>query len=193
MVQQKLWLPVSECVGHLRAGYACGLLTRDVKAMQKDIRELGLPLYYVLGNHDSNYFRNNPERFSEKEMRELYLPERERIYCRKQGQLPILECGARTAPFSRSEEHASDKLYYRNRFANPVIGHGMECTSSDKLYYYQDFPGKHLRMIFLDSFDPNESVRYGFHEEELDWLNTSTYQSNGVCARRSSSQSSSSS
>ena len=141
-----------------------------VKAMQKDIRELGLPLYYVLGNHDSNYFRNNPERFSEKEMRELYLPERERIYCRKQGQLPILECGARTAPFSRSEEHASDKLYYRNRFANPVIGHGMECTSSDKLYYYQDFPGKHLRMIFLDSFDPNESVRYGFHEEELDWL-----------------------
>jgi RNA polymerase sigma factor (sigma-70 family) len=47
--------------------------------MQKDIRELGLPLYYVLGNHDSNYFRNNPERFSEKEMRELYLPERERM------------------------------------------------------------------------------------------------------------------
>ncbi len=158
-------------LGDATDGLVQAEITRDyVEAMQKDIRDLGLPLYYVLGNHDSNYFRNNPERFSEKEMRELYLPEREKIYCRKQGQLPTIECGAGTAPFIGSEEYTSDKLYHRNRYANPVIGHGMKCTSSDKLYYYQDFAAEHLRMIFLDSFDPNESVRYGFHEEELDWL-----------------------
>ncbi len=43
------------------------------------------------------------------------------LYYRKQVQLPIIECGARDAPFIRSVGIASDKLYYRNRFANPVI------------------------------------------------------------------------
>lgn len=104
-------------LGDATDGLVQAEITRDyVKAMQKDIRNLELPLYYVLGNHDSNYFRNNPERFSEEEMLGLYLPERGRPY------------------------------------------------------YFQDFDAEHLRMIFLDSFDPNENVRYGFPEGELDWL-----------------------
>ena len=104
-------------LGDATDGLVQAEVTRDyVTAMQRDIQGLGLPLYYVIGNHDSNYFRKNPERFSEEEIRALYLPERE------------------------------------------------------KLYYYQDFSCQRLRMIFLDSFNPKETVRYGFHEEELEWL-----------------------
>lgn len=92
-------------------------VTRDyVVSMQEDINGLGLSLYYVIGNHDSNYFRNNPERFSQEEILSLYLPGR------------------------------------------------------SKCYYYADYPEQHLRMIFLESFDPDEQIRYGFSDEELDWL-----------------------
>ena len=47
----------------------------------------------------------------------------------------------------------------------------------DHLYYDTILPvglpadsATRLRMIFLDSFDPMEQTRYGFHDEELDWL-----------------------
>ena len=104
-------------LGDTTDGLVQAEVTRDyVSAMQEDIGVLGLPLYYVLGNHDSNYFRNNPECFTEKEKREVYLQGRE------------------------------------------------------KSYYYQDFDSQRLRAIFLDSFDPEEKIRYGFREEELDWL-----------------------
>lgn len=89
-----------------------------VRHMQEDIRALGLPLYYAVGNHDYNYFRNNPERFDRRRMYELYL----------------------------------------------AAGAG------GRLWYYRDFPGNRLRLIFLESFDPAEKIRYGFPEEELDWL-----------------------
>ncbi len=104
-------------LGDATDGMVPAEVTRDyVSAMQADIRSLEIPLYYTIGNHDCNYFRNNPECFSQEEIRRLYLPERE------------------------------------------------------KLYYHQDVPEHHLRMIFLESFDPAEKIRYGFHEEELDWL-----------------------
>jgi len=42
------------------------------------------------------------------------------------------------------------------------------------LYYYIDVAdgeeGPGLRMVFLNSFDPDRQVRYGFDDEELDWL-----------------------
>lgn len=104
-------------LGDATDGLVQAEITRDyVSAMQEDIRGLRLPVYYVLGNHDSNYFRKNPECFSEEEIRNLYLGGRERSY------------------------------------------------------YYQDFEKQCLRMIFLDSFDPREKIRYGFSEAELDWL-----------------------
>lgn len=37
-------------------------------------------------------------------------------------QLPIIECGARDAPFIRSEEIASDKLYYQLKWLDSRIG-----------------------------------------------------------------------
>ncbi len=104
-------------LGDMTDGLVPAEVTRDyVAAVQEDIRTLGVPLYYVLGNHDSNYFRNNPERFSREEIRRVYLQGRE------------------------------------------------------KEYYSVDFEEQKIRMVFLDSFDPAEKVRYGFAEEELDWL-----------------------
>lgn len=80
------------------------------------IETLQLPFYYTLGNHDYNYFRANSQRFTEKELCDIYLN-------------------------GRTEK-----------------------------YYYQDFEKQKLRIIFLDSFSPERKVRYGFSEEELDWL-----------------------
>ena len=165
-------------LGDATDGLVQAEITRDyVKAMQGDIRNLGLPLYYVLGNHDSNYFRNNPERFSEEEMRELYLSE-----CGKSkygnGFADLVIEKTEDESLAEGEEVASDKAYERKQVQYPVVEYGVEGASSignewqetHKTYYYQDFAGNHLRMIFLDSFNPNEKVRYGFHEEELDWL-----------------------
>lgn len=80
---------------------------------------LNTPLYYVIGNHDYNYFHQNPEPFSKKEMLGLY--------------------------FKENEEQK-------------------------ELYYYRDFEKQQLRIFFLESFSPKETIRYGFPEEELDWL-----------------------
>ncbi len=91
-------------------------ITRDyVRMMQEDLQGLGIPLYYTLGNHDSNYFRGNPEPFDRQEMYDLYLGGKPGHYC-----LDDAERG--------------------------------------------------LRMIFLESFDHREKIRYGFSGAELDWL-----------------------
>jgi hypothetical protein len=36
--------------------------------------------------------------------------------------------------------------------------------------HYTDYPEQRLRLVFIDSFDPKESVRYGFSRDCLDWL-----------------------
>jgi len=38
-----------------------------------DLRSLGLPLYFLPGNHDTNYFRNNPQPFTRKQVEDIYL------------------------------------------------------------------------------------------------------------------------
>ncbi len=43
------------------------------------------------------------------------------LFYRKQKHLSVIKCGAKDAPFIGSEMHTSDKPYYRNRSANPVI------------------------------------------------------------------------
>ncbi len=40
----------------------------------------------------------------------------------------------------------------------------------EQLYYHKDFSEQKLRMIFLDSFDPTEKVRYGYKNETLNYL-----------------------
>lgn len=43
-----------------------------VKKIQDDLEKCGVPVYSVVGNHDSNYFRNHGREFTSQEMRELY-------------------------------------------------------------------------------------------------------------------------
>lgn len=63
-------------LGDLTDGMVSREVTTDyVNKMMEDMRSIGLPLYLILGNHDSNYFANNPERFTEEEQYELYLKE----------------------------------------------------------------------------------------------------------------------
>ena len=80
-----------------------------------DIRELGLPLYGCLGNHDRNFFRGNNQGLSLQACSQL-------------------------------------------------------CLGRDDSDYYTDYPGQRLRMIFLDSFDPQRRERYGFSIKTLHHL-----------------------
>ena len=83
-----------------------------------DLKKLGVPLYYCLGNHDANYFRKNPESLDDLAQSRLYL--------------------------QRDEPH-----------------------------YYVDFEGKNLRALFLHSYDhtqQGQSNRYGFSDEEVEWV-----------------------
>ena len=63
-------------------------------------------------------------------------------------------------PFSESEQF---ELY---QGWNPDC-----CQMGQKQgWYWKDYPNLGLRILFLASFDYREKVRYGFPEEELDWL-----------------------
>ncbi len=45
-----------------------------------------------------------------------------------------------------------------------------EIMYPDRPQYYKDIPDEKLRIIFIDSFDPRESVRYGFTDYCVHWL-----------------------
>mgnify|MGYP002626493823 CR=1 FL=1 len=47
-----------------------------------------------------------------------------------------------------------------------------ETKYPDRPQYFVDLPDKKLRMIFMDSFDPEEDVRYGFSMYSIHWLDT---------------------
>lgn len=88
--------------------------TAYVERMMDDLRQNGLPVYVTLGNHDSNYFRGNKQRFTKEEQKEL---------------------------FGLTSEH-----------------------------YYCDFDNQKLRCLFLTSYDADTPVRYGFSDEEVEWV-----------------------
>ena len=49
-------------------------LTKEyVDIVLRDMKSLGVPVYLTLGNHDSNYFKQNPEWMNEKEQSAFYL------------------------------------------------------------------------------------------------------------------------
>lgn len=85
-----------------------------VEKMMDDLCQNGLPVYVTLGNHDSNYFRGNKQRFTKEELRELFGVARE--------------------------------------------------------YYHRDFSAQKLRCLFLSSYDADTPVRYGFSDEEIEWV-----------------------
>ena len=108
----------TDAIVHL-GDFTDGMTTKKVttaytERMMHDMRQNGLPVYVTLGNHDSNYFRGNKQRFTKEEQRELF---------------------------------------------------GLA-----KEYYYQDFPFQKLRCLFLASYDADTPVRYGFSDEEVEWV-----------------------
>lgn len=108
-----------------------GMVSREVNLdyiayVMNDLQSIGCPLYITLGNHDCNYFYNNPERFTEREQYQIYLEK-----------LPCLH---------------------------------EEVNFQQNLYYYKDYKEQRLRMFFLHSFDPEQQIRYGFSEDEVQWF-----------------------
>ncbi|MGB4660447.1 MAG: metallophosphoesterase [Mobilitalea sp.] len=112
-------------LGDFTDGMVSAKVTKDYVSMEiEDLLKNNVPLYYVLGNHDSNYFHSNTERMTKMEQNDFYFK-------------------------------YIDKNINRNL---------------DQAYYYVDFTKKKLRGIFLDSYDFEEKVKYGFSAEELLWL-----------------------
>ena len=90
--------------------------TREItKEMREDLKRACSPVFTCMGNHDLNYFKDNPDRMTRHQGAELILGE-------------------------------------------------------EQLWYFRDIPDRKLRMIFLDSFDPESVERYGFDRQEVRWL-----------------------
>ena len=92
---------------------------RYVKKILFDLKSNGLPLYVTVGNHDYNYYKGNPERFSKKEV--------------------------------------------------------LDCLELEKEYYFWDFDEYKIRCLFLFSYDADVPVRYGFSDEEVEWIKETLY------------------
>lgn len=68
-------------LGDLTDGMVPLSITREyVEKVMGDLHSLKVPVYLALGNHDSNYFNNNPEWMDEQAQSSLYLNRREPWY-----------------------------------------------------------------------------------------------------------------
>ncbi len=113
-------------LGDLTDGLGSKLLTKHyADYVMRGLKQLGLPTYLTPGNHDTNYFRGNPDAYN--------LPEQYDIYHAGKDPMDVVRCGA------------------------------------DLWYYVDRYPQK-LRMLFLGSFDVTEADRYGFWDEEVEWV-----------------------
>lgn len=63
-------------LGDVTDGLTSANVTADyAKTVMNDLHACNIPVHMVLGNHDSNYFRNNKEKFTVEEQIRLYLKE----------------------------------------------------------------------------------------------------------------------
>ena len=61
-------------LGDVTDGCTCAEVTKDyVNLVLDDLHSLEIPVRVVIGNHDSNYFKKNPDKFTIEEQIELYL------------------------------------------------------------------------------------------------------------------------
>lgn len=90
----------------------------------RDMQEVCRPVYLAIGNHDTNYFRGNPDWLSAEEQYGIY-----------------------------------------GRFMEQYV-----TREGVKGWYYVDYDRVKIRMLFLASFDHREEYRYGFPEEETEWV-----------------------
>lgn len=68
-------------LGDMTDGLVPGEVTSQyVQACMADLEQLNTPIYYTMGNHDSNYFKKNPEMLTREEQQKLYLPKESNLY-----------------------------------------------------------------------------------------------------------------
>lgn len=68
-------------LGDLTDGMLSAALTKEYAGkVMGDLKKIGVPVYLCLGNHDSNYFKQNPEELSIEECSEYYLDRKEPWY-----------------------------------------------------------------------------------------------------------------
>lgn len=68
-------------LGDLTDGMTPAAVTKEYSAkVLGDLKDIGAPVYVCLGNHDANYFKQNPEEISEKECSRWYLDREEPYY-----------------------------------------------------------------------------------------------------------------
>lgn len=60
----------------------------------------------------------------------------------------------------------------KERFSKEEV---LECLELNKEYYYVDFDAYQIRCLFLFSYDADTPVRYGFSDEEVDWIEETLY------------------
>ncbi|MCI8672188.1 MAG: hypothetical protein HFI89_01650 [Lachnospiraceae bacterium] len=125
---------------------------RYVKRIAEDLEACNAPVYITPGNHDSNYFRNRSNTFTPGEMRQLYCPGSGRMDQYVGIAARLAACGNQSdeSPAAVSKEPADT------------------CDHSPD--YYIDIPQYAVRMIFLSSFEDTAAIRYGYRDEQLDWL-----------------------
>lgn len=115
-VHEKVRFDFTVHLGDLTDGLVPLAVTKEyARKVLNELESLNVPVFLTLGNHDSNYFHDNPEWMSKLEQSEFYL--------------------------------------------------GRELP-----WYYRDFETQKVRCVFLYSFDHREKIRYGFPEEEVEWL-----------------------
>lgn len=142
-------------LGDFTDGMLSKRLTRKyVENMIRDLESCGAPLYIVPGNHDSNYFGNRQNAFSNEEMRRLY---------RLRGE------AGRASVNMMSEKNPVQGLWSSPLRPNECSGQDVneEYTGLD---YFVDVPEFSLRMIFLSSFEDMAQIRYGYTDGQLQWL-----------------------
>jgi len=68
-------------LGDMTDGMVTGAVTKHyVKIILSDLKSHGIPVWITLGNHDTNYFRKNPEPFTDEQIKELYFNNNEKRY-----------------------------------------------------------------------------------------------------------------
>lgn len=113
-------------LGDLTDGLGSKLLTKQyADYVMNGLKQIGIPTYLTIGNHDTNYFHGNPN------------------------------------AYSRAEQYDA---YHSGKDPTDAVRNG-----ADLWYYVDRYPQK-LRMLFLGSYDAGESERYGFWEEEIEWV-----------------------
>ena len=137
-------------LGDLTDGLLPGALTKQYSGRILDtLHDAAGPVYCCLGNHDSTYAGNHPERFTAEESAAWYLQYAE----------------------GYSGGRASGQSNCRPA-VDPSIGLSAD-SQRTRDFYLVDDAARRLRFLFLSSFDSEratENDRYVYSEEECRWL-----------------------